>query len=54
MRPTHTQLHIAITIGITVSALLAYFGQGTFALLLALPSNVAWVWEREIEGDNHA
>lgn len=46
--PTHLQLHIAITIGITVSALLAYFGQELFALTLALPSNLVWVWESQL------
>lgn len=54
-RPTHKQLHIAITVGVTVSALLAYCGLGTLALLLAMPANVAWVWEREIERrEDHA
>jgi len=50
-RPTKRQLHIAITVGVVLSGLFAYLGFEFLGLILAMPANVAWVWEAEIIED---
>lgn len=50
-RPTKKQLHLAITIGIATSCLLAYFGFEFYALVLGMPSNIVWVWEGEVAAE---